>query len=239
MANSYRIVPQPDIYISASEKIGSQFDGAFLHGAWNHSLSIAEYSVRLPVSDYEAIFKSKGMTFSEIMMTIAVMTSDTGYSGVNLFPAVVGIMPGGRSFKLPILGEISMNHKGKASITEFNSNLSLAFSQTEKTKTRLKELDRIKLNYPFNCFCNLLKKVNIAKKVASNIIDQFAVTVGNSSPATAADVYFKACEIGYEVDKKDTIAVMTLEENISKILRLSDKAWTDFDRPVNCWSYNI
>ena len=33
MANSYRIVPQPDIYISASEKIGSQFDGAFLHGA--------------------------------------------------------------------------------------------------------------------------------------------------------------------------------------------------------------
>ena len=239
MANSYRIVPQPDIYNSASEKISSQFDGVFLHGAWNHSLSVAEYSVKLPMSDYEAIFKSKGMTFSEIMMTIAVMTSDTGYSGVNLFPAVVGIMPGGRSFKLPILGEISMNHKGKASITEFNSNLSLAFSQTEKTKTRLKELDRIKLNYPFNCFCNLLKKVNIAKKVASNIIDQFAVTVGNSSPATAADVYFKACEIGYEVDKKDTIAVMTLEENISKILRLSNKAWTDFDRPVNCWSYNI
>ena len=191
------------------------------------------------MSDYEAIFKSKGMTFSEIMMTITVMTSDTGYSGVNLFPAVVGIMPGGRSFKLPILGEISMNHKGKASITEFNSNLSLAFAQTEKTKTRLKELDSISLNYPFNCFCNLLKKVNITKKTASNILDQFAVTVGNSAPATAADVYFKACEIGYEVDKKDTIAVMTLEENISKILRLSDKAWTDFDRPVNCWSYNI
>ena len=239
MANSYRIVPQPDIYNSASEKIGSQFDGEFLHGAWNHSLSVAEYSVKLPMSDYEAIFKSKGMTFSEIMMTIAVMTSDTGYSGVNLFPAVVGILPGGRSFKLPILGEISMNHKGKASITEFNSNLSLAFAQTEKTKTRLKELDRIKLNYPFNCFCNLLKKVNITKKTASNIIDQFAVTVGNSASATAADVYFKACEIGYEVDQKDTIAVMELEENISKILRLSDKAWTDFDRPVNCWSYNI
>ena len=239
MANSYRIVPQPDIYNSASEKISSQFDGAFLHGAWNHSLSVAEYSVKLPMSDYEAIFKSKGMTFSEIMMTIAVMTSDTGYSGVNLFPAVVGIMPGGRSFKLPILGEISMNHKGKASITEFNSNLSLAFSQTEKTKTRLKELDSISLNYPFNCFCNLLKKVNITKKTASNILDQFAVTVGNSAPATATDVYFKACEIGYEVDQKDTIAVMTLEENISKILRLSNKAWTDFDRPVNCWSYNI
>ena len=41
MANSYRIVPQPDIYNSASEKISSQFDGAFLHGAWNHSLSVA------------------------------------------------------------------------------------------------------------------------------------------------------------------------------------------------------
>ena len=103
----------------------------------------------------------------------------------------------------------------------------------------MKELDSISLNYPFNCFCNLLKKVNITKKTASNILDQFAVTVGNSAPATATDVYFKACEIGYEVDQKDTIAVMTLEENISKILRLSDKAWADFDRPVNCWSYNI
>lgn len=239
MASSYKIVPQPEIFKTTATHIRSEYDGEFIKGAWNHMMSLAEYNASLPVSDYEDIFKSKGMNFSEIVMTLSVITSDTGYSGVNIFPAVVGIMPGGRRFKVPILGEICMNHKGRASINEYDSNLSLAFAQTEKTKERIKELDSVSLNYPFNAFCNILKKVGIGKKQASGVLDQFAVTIGNDAPATAADVYFKACEIAFDIDQKDTMLLMALEENISKILKLSDKSWSEFDRALNCWSYNI
>ena len=127
---------------------------------------IAEYSVSLPVEDYEDIFKSKGISFSDITMSVSVMTSDTGHSGANIYPSVIGTMPGGRKYRVPILGSICMDHKEKANIKEFESNLSLAFSQTEKSKERIRELDAISLNYPFNCFCNILKKVGIGKKQA-------------------------------------------------------------------------
>ena len=239
MADTYKVINQVDIFAEASRQINAQFRGSFVKGAWNHCVTLADYTASLPTSDYKEIFKTKGMNFSDIVMNITVMTSESGYSGVNIYPSVVGIMSEGKHFKVPIMGEITMPHKGKACIEEFVSNMSLAFAQTEKSKDRLRELDKIDLNYPFNCFCNILKKVGIGKKVAKSVLDQFAVTVGNSAPATAADVYFKACEIGFEVDQKDCISLMTMEESISKILKLNDKAWSDFDRPVNCWSYSI
>ena len=129
----------------------------------------------MPVSDYNDIFKKKGLNFSDIMMTLSVASSDTGYSGVHIYPKVVGIMSDGQRLSIPILGEIRMDHRGSASIEEHRSNLSLAFAQTERSKKRIKELDSISLNYPFNTFCNLLKSVGIGKKQASSIIDQFAV----------------------------------------------------------------
>lgn len=239
MASSYKIIPQPEIFRQTSDHITSQFGGSFSKGVWSHSLSLAEYSVSLPVEDYEDIFKSKGMSFSDITMSVSVVASDTGHSGVNIYPSVIGTMPGGRRYRVPILGSICMDHKGKANIKEFDSNLSLAFSQTEKSKERIRELDSITLNYPFNCFCNILKKVGIGKKQAMDVLNRFAVTIGNDASATAADVYFKACEISFELDQDDTLGMMTLDENIAKILKLSDKSWSDFDRPLNCWSFNI
>ena len=239
MASSYKIIPQPEIFRQTADHITSQFGGSFSKGVWSHSISLAEYSVSLPVEDYEDIFKSKGMNFSDITMSVSVMTSDTGHSGANIYPSVIGTMPGGRKYRVPILGSICMNHKGKANIKEFDSNLSLAFSQTEKSKERIRELDAISLNYPFNAFCNILKKVGIVKKQALDVLNRFAVTIGNDAPATAADVYFKACEITFELNQNDTLGMMTLEENIAKILKLSDKSWSDFDRPLNCWSFNI
>ena len=239
MANSYKIVPLPELYQTTSDEVSMQFDGKFVSGIWSHKISFAEYSANLPVSDYNDIFKKKGLNFSDIMMTLSVASSDTGYSGVHIYPKVVGIMSDGQRLSIPILGEIRMDHRGSASIEEHRSNLSLAFAQTERSKKRIKELDSISLNYPFNTFCNVLKSVGIGKKQASSIIDQFAVTYGNDAPATAADVYFKACEITFGIDQKDTMLLMTLEENISKILKFQYKRWAEFDRPVNSWSFNI
>ena len=239
MANSYKIIPQPELYQTTSDEVSAIFRGKFIKGIWSHQSSVAEYSASLPTNDYNDIFKKKGLNFSNVIMTLSVVTSDTGDSAVHIHPKVVGIMSDGKRFAMPILGEIRMDHRGNASINEHRSNLSLAFAQTEKSKKRIKELDRILLNFPFNTFCNVLKSVGIGKKQAMNIIDQFAVTYGNDAPATAADVYFKACEITFGIDPTDTMLLMTLEENISKILKFQYKKWADFDRPVNSWSFNI
>ncbi len=239
MANSYRVVPTPEIYENTQMEVHKKFGGIFTGGTWTHSMVLANYDVSLPTTDYKILFKSKGMNFYDVKMMISVVTSDTGYSGVNIYPAAVGIMSDGKRYHLPILGDICMEHKGKASIDEYNANLALAFAQYDKSKDRLKELDTIQLNYPFNAFCNILKKAGIGKKEAADVLDNVAVTIGNDSSATAADLYFKACEISFNADRKDTVSLMTLSENISKILKFNDKVWLDFDRPVNCWKYSV
>ena len=109
MANSYKIVPLPKLYQTTSDEVSMQFDGTFINGIWSHKISFAEYSANLPVSDYNDIFKKKGLNFSDIMMTLSVASSDTGYSGVHIYPKVVGIMSDGQRLSIPILGEIRMD----------------------------------------------------------------------------------------------------------------------------------
>lgn len=238
MASSYRIIPQPKLYEETSAQLKNKFGGYFESGIWTHKMSCAEYNVDIPTKDYNDIFKIKGLNFTDIIMSLKVVTSDAGYSGVNLYPIVVGIMPNGKRFNVPILGSLSMNHTGKASIAEYSSNIGLAFAQCEKSKTRIEELNRIRLNFPFNCFCNILQKIGIRKKQAMDILNQFAVTTGNTGKATAADIYFSACEINFNMDAT-TLQTLETEECIARILKLSDKAWSSYDKPINCWSFNI
>ena len=61
MANSYKIVPLPELYQTTSDEVTAQFNGTFINGIWSHKISFAEYSANLPVSDYNDIFKKKGL----------------------------------------------------------------------------------------------------------------------------------------------------------------------------------
>lgn len=238
-ASTYKVLPQCDVFTTAGNEISDQFDGSFVGGSYSHKLSLAEYTAYGPTSGYMNLFRSKGLNLSDVDMTLKIVTSDTGYSGLNIYPSITGITSEGKRLRIPILGEIAMPHKGSASIKKFTENIALSFAQAEKSQERITELDDIPLNYPFNTFCNVLKKVGVGKKLASKVLDCFAVTVGNKGNATAADLYFRACEIAFDVDEGNSIALMSLEENLSKMLKLSDKAWSEFDRPVNCWSFSI
>ena len=236
MADTYKVLPQPEIYSAADEMIRSDYRGEFISGSWTHRMSTSRYSVSSPTSVYENFLSSKNMSFKEVFMSVSVVTSDTGYSGVNLYPSVVGVMNGGKHFRFPILGELSMPHKGKASIEGFRKNLSLAFAQADDSAKRLKELEKVELNYGFNAFCNVLKKLGIGKKAAAEVIDRFAVIYGNGR-ATAADIYLNACEIACGIKQDDLMAILKVEEAVSRILKL--KNWNEFDRPVNSWSFNV
>lgn len=238
-ASTYKIIPQPEIYKTAEEEIDRLFGGLFVNGAYSHRITLAEYTATLPAKGYQTIFIAKGMDFDELKMSIKVATSDTGYSGLNIYPSIRGTDQSGRILRIPILGEIAMPHKGSASLEKFRDNLSLAFAQSEKSLERISELDEIVLNYPFNAFCNVLKKVSISKKLAKRVIDRFAVTTGNKGTASAADLYFQACEIAGDIDESDSLGLMSLEESIAKMLKLNNKSWEELDSSVNCWSFNI
>ena len=238
MANSYKKLPQPDVYETAMTVIDREFAGEFITASWSHRMTMAKYRCSILSSDFQKIFSGKGLNISELEMGILVATSDNGYSGLNIFPELTGIMTTGRRLSLPILGEIAMPHKGNVSLEKFAENLTLVFAKAEESKERLKEMDQIILDYPFNAFCNALKKSGIGKKAAKQAIDTVAVLYGNGGTATAADLYFRAAEVAYSAE--DQMQEMAIMESVSKFLKFSNSLWEkEFDRPVNCWSFSV
>ena len=72
MAGTYRIIDQTSIFDETVQKISSEFSGEFIKGAWNHCVTLADYTVTMPTSDYADIFRSKGLTFSDIVMATSI-----------------------------------------------------------------------------------------------------------------------------------------------------------------------
>ena len=238
MANSYKKLPQPDAFETAMTVIDREFGGDFVTASWSHRMTMAKYRCSLPSSYFQKIFSGKGLNISELEMGIIVVTSDNGYSGLNIYPELTGIMTTGKRLSLPILGEIAMPHKGNVSLEKFAENLTLVFAKAEESRERINEMDKIVLDFPFNAFCNALKKSGIGKKAAKQAIDTVAVLYGNGGKATAADLYFRAAEVAYSAE--DQMQEMAIMESVSKFLKFSNGLWEkEFDRPVNCWSFSI
>lgn len=239
MANSVVKLPQPELYRIATSEIAKSYGGQFVSGTWSHRITVGGYECHVPTADFMTLFTDKGLHFADIVMGITVTTSDTGYSGVNIYPSLVGIMSNGGKMQLPILGETAMPHKGKASMDAFKENLSTVFVKAQQSKERIAQMDQIVLNYPFNAFCNALKKSGIGKKSARSVIDSVAVLYNTPQKVTAADLYFKACEIPMCAEDGDQMTLLALTESVAKFLKFSDTLWhKEFDRPVNCWSFS-
>lgn len=233
LSDTYVKLPQLDIYEAVGEKLQEyEFAGA----VWTHTLTAADYAVDLPTETYKKILMERGYDFDDVISTLRVSTSDCGYSGVNIAPSIVGVSRSGKQLRVPMIGALSLDHKGEASIKKVKDNLSMAFAKYNESIEALEEMSKTQLNYPFNCLCNVLKAVGIGKKVAQNIIDRFAVTTGNVGTATAADIFLAACEIPYDNDRVSSVeGVLRIEESVARILKV--KRWSDYDRPVNTWRF--
>lgn len=232
--SAYRVIPTPDLYQSIAGTLCYKYDGSFVNGFWSHSLSSATFTVAQPVQAYEKILESK-LGMYNISISMQVVTSDTGYSGVNYYPKVVGQKTGYATLReIPILGNISLPHKGNANIDKAIENIDLSFAQASESSARLSELDDFVLNYPFNCLCNALQKCGIGKIKANTVINKYAeIYAWTARTVTAADIYFAACELIDE--EREPMKKLAIEELVSRMLKFTDSAWNELDKATNGW----
>lgn len=149
-------------------------------------------------------------------------SSDVGVCGANITP----VLSNGKK-DIQIGNPLTLNHKNKASIEMFKTNVKGIYALFRSTLKDFDRLEEIVLDYPERCFINLCKKIKIGNKYMEAFVD-FQNTRG--SKTNALELYFAICEIirymknNHEPENK----IFKEQEKIARILSLNIKA---YDKP--------
>lgn len=83
-------------------------------------------------------------------------SSDVGVCGANITP----VLSNGKK-DIQIGNPLTLNHKNKASIEMFKTNVKGIYALFRSTLKDFDRLEEIVLDYPERCFINLCKKIKI------------------------------------------------------------------------------
>lgn len=195
-ATDYSVLPIDELLIALKEHIDKRFPGnMFMQGYCDHSLSSATWSFpnqrKTILGTYMKYLEDKGMKRFADKLTpgIRFSSSDTGIASAKVFALIMGCQT-----PIHIGSCISVDHRKKVTISDFEETLDELFAQFGKTVERLEELTKIQLAYPVNAMTRICKKLSMPKNAAVEAIAMFEMSHGAGS-ATAHDVFLAMQEI--------------------------------------------
>jgi len=228
-ARDYAVLPIDQLMKSLRTKLDERFPGnVFENGYSDHSLTSAAWSLPDQREDllgaYEKTLDAQGKTSlaSKLMPGIRFSTSDTGVASAKVSALLMGL-------KCPIHigGMVSTEHRGQATVEDFQESLDMLFAQFEDSVRRLENLTAIYLDYPVNAMTAVCKKLAMPKKAALEAIAMFEMANGDAA-ATAHDVFMAMQEIMFILRTGSAPAgkMLLLEESMARALKLD---WSHYD----------
>ena len=225
----YSVLPVDELLGVLQKKLDERFPGnEFQTGYCDHSLVSASW--KMP-DQKEALLKAytktleakgqKGMA-AKLVPGIRFMTSDTGVASAK----VSALLMGGQH-PIHIGGCVSVDHRHKKKVSDFELALDQLFAQFGDSVAKLQKLLEIPLQYPVNAMTRVCKKLSMPKKAAVEAISMFEVANGGNA-ATAHDVFMAMQEIPFSLKTQKTpqSKMLTVEENMARALSLK---WSDYD----------
>ena len=162
-AKDYSILPVDELLESIKFTLDERFPGnAFNSGYSDHAITDAEWS--LPnhkdelLGTYRKTLEAAGQSTlaSKLMPGIRFSTSDTGTSAVKVSALILGL-----PYPMHIGGAVSTEHRGQATIQEFQQSLSQLFAKFTDSVARLEKLTAVYLDYPVNVMTAICKNANV------------------------------------------------------------------------------
>ena len=227
--SDYSILPVNELMGVLQEKLNIRFAGnVFTEGYADHSLTSASWEMPEQKEDllgaYTKVLEEHGnrAMASKLMPGIRFSTSDTGISSAKVSALLMGVQ-----HPIHIGGCISVDHRNRAKVSDFENELDQLFAQFGDSVEKLTKLIDIQLEYPVNAMTCICKKLSLPKKAAVEAIAMFDMANGNS-PATAHDVFMAMQEIPFILKSQGTpqSKMLTVEENMARALTLK---WGDYD----------
>ncbi|MCT7397696.1 hypothetical protein N5B56_01175 [Eubacterium sp. LFL-14] len=186
--HDYAELAVPNLLRAARQEISSYKDNCtFVRGSWSHYICSAIWDIhdKEICEHYAKLFKSMDLEIDEkdIKTCLVFQTSDVAVCGAN-----VNYMIQAKNTSLALNGAIKLNHKGKASVMDFKSNMNMAFSGFKAAFEDIEKLKDIEINYPEDCIINMAKKVELPLKAARKAAEHYYEIFG-SKKANALMVY--------------------------------------------------
>lgn len=228
--SDYCILPMTEIFGTASSYINGKYDEAtFKAGYYDHTMTTATWEIEDDelVSSYRKALKNYREDLNDqLSAAVRISTSDVGASGANIYYSLLV----GRDKRPLVLGKaLKLAHEKKASMAEFDANMSMAFARYEEALAGVERLFHIYLNHPVNVISGLMERVKIGKKLIAETVEQFKATYMGGA-CSGYDVYCAICTSIFlsEVNGVQGKPLADLEEAVSRCLTLR---WSDYDIP--------
>lgn len=228
--SDYCILPMTEIFGTASSYINGKYDEAtFKAGYYDHTMTTATWEIEDDelVSSYRKALKNYREDLNDqLSAAVRISTSDVGASGANIYYSLLI----GEDKRPLVLGKaLKLTHEKKASMAEFDANMSMAFARYEEALGGVERLFHIYLNHPVNVISGLMERVKIGKKLIAETVEQFKATYMGGA-CSGYDVYCAICTSIFlsEVNGVQGKPLADLEEAVSRCLTLR---WSDYDIP--------
>lgn len=228
--SDYCILPMTEIFGTASSYINGKYDEAtFKAGYYDHTMTTATWEIEDDelVSSYRKALKNYREDLNDqLSAAVRISTSDVGASGANIYYSLLV----GEDKRPLVLGKaLKLAHEKKASMAEFDANMSMAFARYEEALAGVERLFHIYLNHPVNVISGLMERVKIGKKLIAETVEQFKATYMGGA-CSGYDVYCAICTSIFlsEVNGVQGKPLADLEEAVSRCLTLR---WSDYDIP--------
>lgn len=228
--SDYCILPMTEIFGTASSYINGKYDEAtFKAGYYDHTMTTATWEIEDDelVSSYRKALKNYREDLNDqLSAAVRISTSDVGASGANIYYSLLV----GEDKRPLVLGKaLKLAHEKKASMAEFDANMSMAFARYEEALAGVERLFHIYLNHPVNVISGLMERVKIGKKLIAETVEQFKATYMGGA-CSGYDVYCAICTSIFlsDVNGVQGKPLADLEESVSRCLTLR---WSDYDIP--------
>ena len=227
-SNDYKILSVDECFYAIKEAVEEQFESYLVSDFY---VSPTETIVDFLIVDdkvskvYENALERKVTLESGVVPVLRFITSNTGWSGANLYPVIYV----GKS-KVISSEPLKLKHNGNASIDKFRENCKKVFTLILDGAEKLKELSDIQIEYPANCAANIAKEIGLSKKATLPLIYKMEDDYGYCS-CTAKDVYLYLTRLLEDVSD-DAVKQFKLSDQLSRALTLD---FSKFDRAKATW----
>ena len=188
----------------------------------SHEFFIETYSLNSDElnEDISLSMAEAGLDVENVDVTISAYTSDHGKVAATFAGRII------LDDKAFLFGAPeTIKHAGKKTEKDVEVKAQALYNAFKDNEEKIKALPSIKIKHPAGCFRLICKEFKLPKKPAMAIAD----TLENKTKTTAYEIYFLLNQLVsvMERDGIDIIRLMTLQEQVAKVLKID---WKKFDK---------
>ena len=217
-SENYKPLPIATLIQTMETELNKLFNEVkFSSGFYCHEIMYVDYAIsdKNVIRAYE---KALNQVFYKPRLIIRLVTSNLGFSGANLYPMLeYSTTPTSGAVKISLGENISLAHKGIASLAAFEKNVNSLFSLVETIPEKLNQLNNIRVEHPVHCLINLADKCGVPAKYVSDVADT-AAAIFNGTPTNARQIYMLMSKI--IAKGKNEKEKLRLAEKTGKAIRI-------------------